>query len=132
MKKLLLPFLLVIVLAGAQQPSHRAVVHMSVPGYPRLAWAAQIEGDVHVHLLVGKDGKVNGMSSEVEGPGPLKEDTFTNIFTWVFTEAQQEEHLDVVYEYRLVPRRSAEPTSWVVLQSPQRITIYADAPEPNN
>ena len=124
----LLTCLLLCQLTG-QGPQRLCVQDIVVPGYPRLARIAQLEGSVSLELRIGEDGTV--LSAEGSGAHPLLvQEAEKNIREWTFAMFPQSTEFPIshriVFTYRLQGKPEyREPIPRVVLHLPDRVEIIS-------
>jgi TonB family protein len=132
MKPLLLSLMLsAAACLGADQTCAK---HVVVPGYPRLARVARLEGTVNVEIQVDSRGKV--ISAKASGGHKLLQSASEeNIREWTFDSSMlsggQPRRLQIAYLYRLEGKEQyhdAPPK--VILDLPDRVEIIAHPPEP--
>ena len=98
------------------------------PGYPAVARQARIQGEVHLRVVVGPDGRVVSVESSV-GPDILVAHAKANIVRWSYTPTGQSMNLNVVYTFRLEkPETERLPVPRIELESPIHIIITSDLP----
>lgn len=106
------------------------VKHFVAPGYPRLAWFAQLQGTVQVDVEVGPEGKV--LSAVATGAHNLLERAAEeNIRDWLFASGDSISRLKMTFIYKLEGQREHEPSPpKVIFDLPDKVTIVARPPEP--
>jgi hypothetical protein len=75
-------------IAGARQTpgdshSEPTLLKALVPDYPPIARAARVSGDVHLHLMIGKDGTVES-ADVLDGPAMLRPSSIAAAKTVLF------------------------------------------------
>ena len=112
------------------------VRHLPVPGYPRLARMARLQGSVSVELEIGADGKV--LSAKGSGAHRLlARASEENIRQWSFgavpggaASVPARRHR-VIYVYKLEGKEECyDSPPIVVLDLPDRIQVTGHPPEP--
>jgi TonB family protein len=108
------------------------VRHVVVPGYPRLARIARLEGTVSVEVEIGTDGTV--ISAKASGAHKLLERAAEeNLRQWTFepTARGSVSKHTIIFTYRLDGKEEdSESPPVVILDLPCRIEIIAHPPEP--
>lgn len=133
MKALFLSFLLAASACyAADEICPRRVV---VPGYPRLARMARLQGSVSVQIEIASDGRV--VSAQASGTDRLLERAAEdNIRHWTFSPASPpgsstSSRATVTYIYRLDGQEVYyDPPPRVVLDLPNRVEITSQPPMP--
>ena len=117
--------------AGAQV---LCVRHMVVPGYPRLARLARLQGSVSVIIQVDARGAV--ISASASGASKLLQRAAKqNLQGWTFyprpVGGGSSTRLAITFIYRLEGREEYyDPPSRVVLDLPSSVQIATNPPEP--
>lgn len=111
------------------------VRHLVVPGFPRLARMARLQGPVTIEIEIGEDGKV--VSAKASGVHRLLERASEeNIRQWTFrpatlTGSPISRQLRITYTYKLVGKEQYDdPPPYVVFDLPHRVEITSRPPEP--
>lgn len=100
------------------------------PGYPNVAWWAQVSGDVRLLAKVGADGQVES-ADVLSGTPILAKYAQNNLLNWCFTGQPKGGRLEVVYHYRLQgPKIHGPAVPSVALQSPTEVVIICNPPLP--
>ena len=106
------------------------VKHILAPGYPRLAWQAQLTGTVNVDVAVAADGSVR----PAVGSGAhnlLNQAAEENVRQWIFYPSAEGFRQKVVYVYRLEGgREDQQSPPKVSFDLPDRVEIVAHPPAP--
>lgn len=118
---------------GFARTDQLCVRHVVVPGYPRVARMARLQGSVTVRVKIASDGTV----LEATGRGAnglLVRASEDNVRKWVFGRpplgATVPRNQEVTYAYTLQgPPEYGESTPTVVLDLPSRVEISARPPE---
>ena len=128
-------FLLFMVTVSCSGAEKICVRHVIVPGYPRLARTARLQGLVRIDVGIGADGKVT--SAKASGINKfLDRAAEENIRRWSFSPAAATgssvpRHTIVTYVYRLDGKQEYyDPPPTVVLDLPYRVEITSNPPEP--
>jgi len=130
MKPLLLLALLAAASLGAGQIRPK---HIVVPGYPRVARVARLQGTVSVEIEIGPDGKV--ISAKASGGHKLLQDAAEeNIRQWTFEPSAPSENapttLRIAYVYRLEGKEEVYYSPPVVIfDLPERVEIVGHPPK---
>ncbi|HVY91945.1 MAG TPA: energy transducer TonB [Bryobacteraceae bacterium] len=119
---------LVILLAAPLIAQDWAPIHIeAVNSYPRLAWIAQITGDVVVDCVLNKDGSV-AKATAMSGPGLLREGSEKNATLWKFRRVSGKRNsISLTYRYVITkdaPKERSEVRFVVDLPN----TIYISTP----
>ena len=130
------PFLLVFALLISANgfPDRPRPKHIVVPGYPRLARSARVEGSVKVEIKIDDQGHVIAATPS-GGHKLLQSATVDNVQRWTF-EAAEPSHegptgTSITYTYKLEGKANYDDTPpIVVLDLPDRILVIAHPPEP--
>jgi TonB family protein len=109
--------------------------HVAVPGYPRLARMASLQGSVTVDFEVSPDGQVISASGSGAANRLLIRASEENIQQWTFRPPDQRgtspTKRRIVYVYKLEGRKLYyDPPPTVVLDWPDRLQITTNPPEP--
>ena len=89
--------------------------------YPRMAFAARIQGTVVVHLDLDGQGHVLAVRA-VSGPRLLVTDTLANASKWQF-KANAVKAAVLLYEFRIEGRCNIDTSGLFALQSPNRALV---------
>ena len=124
-------------LSFARAPRARAsekqvvnVRHFSVPRYDPLARQTLIQGDVSVHIHVGKNGTVESVS-DVQGPKLLSDEVIKAVRSWTY-DLKAEDRAEVVTIFRFSLEGSkAQETKFVRVSGdlPNLIEIVTNPPQ---
>jgi len=110
----------------------RCVRHMVVPGYPRVARMARLEGIVNVQVEIRADGKV--ISATGSGANDLlNRASEENVREWLFGRDFHEgiSKQTITYIYKLQGKEEYYDSSpVVVLDLPCRVEITGHPPQP--
>lgn len=109
--------------------------HVVVPGYPRLARMARLQGSVTVDIQISADWTVT--SARGSGPNKLLERAAEeNIREWTFfpppvASSSASIQTTVTYVYKLEGKEEYyDPPPRVVLDLPYRVEVTSQPPEP--
>jgi len=106
------------------------VKHIRTPTYPRLAWFAQLTGNVDVDVEVDSDGKVRSASA-TGAHKLLNEALEKNVSEWTFSSSSQSARLKITFVYRLDGKKEVDQSPPIVLfDLPNRVEIVARPPQP--
>lgn len=126
-------FILVTSTCGSAQ--RVCVRHMIVPGYPRLARTARLQGSVNIEIQIDAEGTV--VSAVASGANKvLQRAAEQNLRQWTFyprllTGGSSSTRLKVTFVYRLEGEQEYyDPPPRVVLDIPSRVQITTNPPEP--
>jgi TonB family protein len=98
------------------------------PGYPAVARQARIQGEVHLRVVIGPDGRIVSVESSV-GPDILVAHAKANIVRWSYTPTGQSMNVIVIYTFRLEkPEMERSPSPRIELESPLHVIITSNFP----
>ena len=122
-------FLLACCAVGGQKATSELGLRSFVaPTYPSVARHARIQGEVHLTVLLDRDGKVLSVES-ASGPEILVAYARANVVRWSYTPANRHMKLGVSYTYKLEkPETEGTPIPRIVLESPVHILITSNLP----
>jgi TonB family protein len=116
-------------LVAQEPPAQLGLRTFEAPEYPTVARQARIQGEVHLRLTVGGDGKIVSVESST-GPAILVAQAKSNVLQWTYTPTGQPMKLEVVYTFRLEkPEMERTPTPRIHLESPVHIIISSNLPK---
>lgn len=126
-------FILVTSTCGSAQ--RVCVRHMIVPGYPRLARLARLQGSVSVEIQIDAKGEV--VSAAATGASNiLQRAAEQNLRQWTFyprrlAGGSSSTRFAITFVYRLEGEQEYyDPPPRVVLDLPSRVQIMTNPPEP--
>jgi len=125
--KIIFTSLLVTIPVRAQTPNSKVALPMlasaSVPLYPPLARAANVEGVVHVSVTT--DGQRVTSAHAQDGPKLLATSAEDNVRTWQFA-VHEPTTFTVTYRYTLQTKWKSDPNNpVVVMHFPNEVQISA-------
>jgi hypothetical protein len=106
------------------------VRHFVVPRYAPLARQTLIQGDVSVHIHVGKNGTVESVS-DVQGPKLLSDEVTKAVMSWTY-DLKTEDSAEVVTIFRFsLEGTNAQETKFVRVSGdlPNLIEIVTNPPQ---
>jgi outer membrane biosynthesis protein TonB len=101
-----------------------------VPSYDPLARQTLIQGDVSVHIHIGKNGAVESVS-DVQGPKLLSEEVTKAVMSWTY-DLKTEEKAEVVTIFRFsLEGPKAQDTKFVRVSGdlPNLVEIVTNPPQ---
>jgi TonB family protein len=107
---------------------------VAITEYPRLAWIAQVTGDVIIRCSLNKDGSV-AKADVVSGPPLLGQQALQNAIIWKFQrdppkKNQTQGFVTLTYQYRLEGGPKDAPHASFVVDLPGIIHVVAPIPVP--
>jgi TonB family protein len=131
MKKLIGLCLVLVVsswLVAQEPPAQLGLRTFQAPEYPTVARQARIQGEVHLRLTVGGDGKIVSVESS-SGPAILVAQAKSNVLQWTYTPTGQPMKLEVVYTFQLEKPETERPGAPKIrLESPVHVIISSNLP----
>lgn len=127
--------LIVLATATCGDAQGVCVRHLVVPGYPRLARMARLQGSVSVDVKIDADGTV--ASAKGSGSSKLLERAAEqNLRQWTFYPRPTKggcsfTRLTIIFVYRLEGREEYyDPPPRVIMELPSHVQIISNPPEP--
>ena len=134
MKSLFLFAFFLLTVGACRAAEDICVRHVVVPGYPRLARMARLQGSVTIEVEVGTDGTVTSTKASAASK-LLARASEENVRLWTFcapaaTGSLASSHTTITYTYKLEGNEEYyDPPPKVVLDLPSRVEITSHPPE---
>ena len=111
------------------------VRHLIVPGYPRLARSARLQGSVSVEITIDAEGKV--VSAKASGASKLLQRAAEqNLLQWIFYPTRapagsSPTRSTMTFVYRLEGKEEYyDPPPRIIMDLPSHVDIVSNPPEP--
>jgi TonB family protein len=123
-------FACLILFSHLDEVAIRHVVHLESLEYPEIARIAQIEGNIHVQVKIGPDGRVTSAVGQSGNP-ILKKCAEENARKWVF-EPGADSTLEITYKFLLdYPQVYYRPSPKIVYDLPDKVLIVSNYVKPS-